>query len=210
MPRRARYLSFSLALLGAGCSTVDFSAESRRRIRTVVIDDLVAVEADYHGHLDTYEGDSQSAIWHASFEAQKESEESAPALGGGFHDHLLSSGVDVASITRQELVRYIEGTHIFESVRGREGDAVLTISIDYGISDALGLRGAWKPWLGVTAVLRDHDGNVHWRASEAISSYDERLHEIERPLIDTDRLAIAFRGAARILAGELARRLVEG
>ncbi len=201
----------------AGCSSVvPFSEESRRWVRSVTIRADGPVEASYQGRLPGLYNDTRGSVWYSSVltapvgvaydlidwgENQERRSES-------FQHRLHKLDVDVPAMVRLEFTRHVEGSRMFDSVRNGEGDASFDLDIRYGLTDTMGLRGGWKPWLVVEGKLIDREGTVLWRQEAEVSAYDERIPEVDRPLGQPKYLGCAFRNAAKMVAAKLVRHLM--
>jgi len=199
----------ALVLSLAGCHTVELSKDARARIASVQVGATIEEHGSYAGALPQAGVESRGAAWYVTWLTAPIGvvldlvfwSEHAAAKEVAFEGLMRENGVSVADIVRSTLTEQLAGDAGFRIVPSG-ADAELRIAIDYGLSDGMGARGSWKPWLEVSGVLVGPGEELLWRRRARISSYDDRLPELQQPF-DPERLRGAFRRAARLVTREL-------
>ena len=201
----------ALSALFAGCSSVELSDEARQAIRTVSIEDIQVAHASYKGHMPELDVRSRGQFWYALwvtapigvlvdlYDWPAHNRRRADA----FQHALERAGVSVDKIVREEFATAVVNEGPFAQLLNWGADAKFQLALSYGLDDAMGTRGTWKPYVELEGTLVDQDGNVLWRQTANVTDGDERTTELERPLSDGARLARAYRQAARLVASDL-------
>lgn len=199
------------------CRSVELSETSRRSIRTVNVSNEVAEQGSFSGSLPGINTATRGTVWYSTWitapvgivydliDWSVNKRRRAVAIERKMRD----AGAPVGELVRGEFLRGVEGTGVFDPVMRGSADARFVLTVEYGLSDGLGLRGTWKPWLEVEGTLLDQEGNVHWRKRASVSSRDERLPEFFEPFRKPARLRSAFTRAARIVVADLMEHLAE-
>jgi len=209
-------LWFTAHSLSSCSGTVEFSPEARQRLRAVSVSKDVGAEGSLSGSLPELAVDTRGSVWFSSlvtapvgvvFEVvdwsgnRKHSAER-------FEEFLEDSGVDVATLARNEFLRGLANAHLFDSIYADPGQATFRLSVEHGLSDGLGWRGSWKPWVTIVATLAEGlDGRTLWRYESSVDAADPRVPEVEFPTRQAAFLRKSYAKAVELATEELITHL---
>jgi hypothetical protein len=208
-----------LSFVVSGCSnTVELTRESRHEIRNVHVRTQVPEQASISGHLAEIDSDTRGSVWFSSlitmpvgvvYEVMDWSD-NKKQTSDRIQSFLAESGVDMPQVVRNKFLRHLANAKVFESVYADSSHATFELEIEHGLSDGLGWRGGWKPWITAVGSLVDRDGSVVWRYEATISEHDARVPQVEYPARQEKFLRRAYATAADLVAKELVDHLVQG
>jgi hypothetical protein len=205
----------ALTLL-AGCSSIDLSAEARQSIQAVSLSPTWEEAASFSGSLPELDVTTRGSIWYVYWITApigmvfdlidwSRNEEARQTI---YTTRLQGAKVAVGLMLRDSFQTRLEKGRPFPAVVDSDGDAEFRFAIDHGISDGLGLRGTWKPWVEVDASLVERtSGRVLWRRKAAVGSTDERTPEVFNPFKNPDDLRDAYEAAVEIVTKDLLESL---
>ncbi|HVR73748.1 MAG TPA: hypothetical protein VMT52_05425 [Planctomycetota bacterium] len=205
----------ALTLL-SGCSSMDLSAEARRTIHAVSLSPTWDEKASFSGSLPELDVTTRGSIWYLYWITAPvgivfdliDWSRNAEARQAIYTTRLQGAKVAVGVMLRDSFQTHLEKGRSFPAVVDEDADAEFRFAIDHGISDGLGLRGTWKPWLEVDASLVERSsGRVVWRRKAAVGSNDARTPEVFNPFKNHDNLRDAYEAAIEIVTKDLLESL---
>jgi len=207
----------ALVLIAAGCSsTIELSPENRQQIRLVHVSKDVPEQASISGHLAEIHTATRGGLWFSSLLTApvgivlavldwSDDEEQSSIR---FRSFLEKSDVDVPHLARSRFLRHVANAKVFDSIYTEPGQGTFELQIEHGLSNGLGWRGSWKPWVTAVGSLVDREGKVVWRHQATISEHDARVPEVSHPARQEKFLQRAYARAVDLVTQELVDHLV--